>query len=59
MFAVIIETVSLLCLLLIAVFAEASFDDRRNRISFHSHPSCGEARCRYCMKLYKVWFTRY
>ncbi len=47
------------CLLLIAILIEAKLADGKTRIAFHGHASCGEAHCRTCLKLSKLWFTRY
>ena len=47
------------CLLLIAVLIEAKFAGEKRKAAFDAHASCGEAHCRTCMKLSKLWFTRY
>jgi|GEM_PF-4651639 len=47
------------CLLLIAVLIEAKFSGGKRKTAFDAHAPCGEAHCRTCMKLSKLWFTRY
>ena len=56
---VVAEFVLGFCLLLIAVLIEAKLAGGKRKIAFHGHASCGEAHCRTCLKLSKLWFTRY
>ena len=47
------------CLLLIAILIEEKLAGGKRKTAFNPHASCGEAHCRTCIKLSRLWFTRY
>jgi hypothetical protein len=46
-------------LLVIILATDAMLARGKKRIILFGHSPCGHAGCRYCMKLSKLWFTRY